>query len=193
MERDVEPVSFDDLLTTADVVSLHLPLIPTTRGLFGKETIARMKQGDILINTEHGNVVDEIALATAVRTGHLAGAAIDVFSREPLPAASPLAGLANVWLTPHIAGLSREANPRASAWIAEQVSRSLARLTEDRAVSRGRSTRGYSARRRLDKPEVVVRGSGRRRPRPTGARRRRHGGGQGGKYGKRPPPARKPD
>ncbi|HNC53252.1 MAG TPA: hydroxyacid dehydrogenase [Accumulibacter sp.] len=133
-ESGVQPLSFHGLLTTADVVSLHLPPTPLTRHLFDHEAIAHMKQGAILINTAHGDIVDESALASALRSGHLAGAAIDVFSREPLPADSTLAGLPNVWLTPHIAGLSREANPRISAFIAEQVCRSLCRVTGNPAV-----------------------------------------------------------
>lgn len=132
-ELDVESVSFDDLLAAADVVSLHLPLTATTRGLFGRETIGRMKRHAILINTAHGGIVHERALADALRSGHLAGAAIDVFAREPLPAGSPLADLPNVWLTPHIAGLSQEGNISVSAMIAERVSGSLARRPEARA------------------------------------------------------------
>ena len=133
-ELDVEPVGFDDLLAAADVVSLHLPLTAASRGLFGRETIARMKPQAILINTAHGGIVHERALADALRSGHLSGAAIDVFAREPLPAGSPLAGLPNVWLTPHIAGLSREANISVSTVIAERVTRSLTNVAEAQAT-----------------------------------------------------------
>ena len=72
--------------------------------------------------------------ADALRSGHLSGAAIDVFAREPLPAGSPLAGLPNVWLTPHIAGLSREANISVSTVIAERVTRSLTNVAEAQAT-----------------------------------------------------------
>lgn len=124
--RDVEPVGFGELLAKADVVSLHLPLTAGTRGLFGRETLARMKPGALLINTARGGIVDEAALAEALRDGPLGGAALDVFEHEPLPAGSPLAGLPNVRLTPHIAGLSREANVRVSQLIATRVADSLA-------------------------------------------------------------------
>ncbi|RIX46257.1 MAG: 3-phosphoglycerate dehydrogenase [Rhodocyclales bacterium GT-UBC] len=123
--QNVEPVGFEQLLAEADVVSLHLPLNAGTRGLFGRETLARLKPGALLINTARGGIVDEAALADALRSGHLSGAAIDVFAQEPLAAGSPLAGLPNVWLTPHIAGLSREANVRVSKLIAERVAQSL--------------------------------------------------------------------
>jgi (S)-sulfolactate dehydrogenase len=121
----VTPLALDELLARADVVSLHVPLTAATRGLFGRETLARMKTGAILINTARGGIVDEDALAAAVKSGQLAGAALDVFASEPLPAGSPLAGLANVWLTPHIAGLSAEANVRVGALVAERVAASL--------------------------------------------------------------------
>jgi len=123
--QNVEPVGFDQLLAEADVLSLHLPLPPSSRGLFGAATLARLKPGAILINSARGGIVDETALAEALRSGHLAGAALDVFAKEPLPAGSPLAGLPNVWLTPHIAGLSQEANGRVSRLIAERIAQSL--------------------------------------------------------------------
>ena len=113
------------LLAQSDVVSLHLPLNSGTRGLFDRDKLARMKSGAILINTARGAIVDESALAESLRSGQLGGAAIDVFEQEPLPAGSPLAGLANVWLTPHVAGLSAEANVRVSALIAQRVADSL--------------------------------------------------------------------
>jgi len=123
--QNVEPVSLDQLLASADVVSLHLPLNAATRGLFAHDTIARMKPGAILINTARGGIVDEFALAEALRDGHLSGAAIDVFAQEPLAGGTPLAGLPNVWLSPHIAGLSQESNVRVSNLIANRVSQSL--------------------------------------------------------------------
>ncbi len=124
-EHGIRPVSLSGLLDTADVVSLHLPLAEQTRGLFDRTRLFAMKPGAILINTARGGIVDEAALAEAIRNGHLSGAAIDVFAAEPLLAGSPLAGLPNVWLTPHIAGLSVEANQRVSTLIAQKVSDAL--------------------------------------------------------------------
>lgn len=117
----VEAVALPALLARADVVSLHIPLLPATRGLIGREAIAGMKRGAILINSARGHIVDEAALADALRAGQLGGAAIDVFADEPLAAGSPLAGLPNVWLTPHVAGLTVESNSRVSLLVAERV------------------------------------------------------------------------
>jgi (S)-sulfolactate dehydrogenase len=120
-------VELDAILREADVVSLHVPLTPSTRGLIGAEQLALMKRDAILINTARGGVVDEAALALALRDGRLAGAALDVFEREPPGARSPLAGCPNLLLTPHIAGVTRESNVRVSALIAEKVVEALAR------------------------------------------------------------------
>jgi len=98
--------SLTDLLAMSDVVSLHVPDTPATQGMIGAAQIAAMKPGACLINNSRGSVVDLDALAAALRSGHLAGAAIDVFPHEPKSAAeafsSPLQGLLNVILTPHI-------------------------------------------------------------------------------------------
>jgi (S)-sulfolactate dehydrogenase len=118
----------DELLGLADILTLHLPLEPATRGLFARDRLARIRRGAILVNTARGGIVDEAALAELVRSGHLGGAAVDVFEREPLPAGSPLAGLPNVILTPHIAGVTQESNARVSGMIAERVLASLDRL-----------------------------------------------------------------
>ena len=101
----VERRDFDDLLAESDVVSLHLPLTDRTRNLFDADRFARMKAGSILINTARGGLVDEAALAEALRSGHLAGAGLDVFQAEPTGAANPLLGLPNVVASPHIAGV----------------------------------------------------------------------------------------
>ena len=87
-----------------------------------------MKRGAVLINTARGGVVDEAALASALREGHLAGAALDVFESEPLAAGSVLDGVPNLILTPHIAGVTTEANQRVSMMIAEQVRKALGEL-----------------------------------------------------------------
>lgn len=105
--------SMADLLREADFVSLHVPKAPTTNNLISKEQLAQMKQGAYLINASRGNVVDIDALAYALRTCHLAGAAVDVFPSEPPKNGpgfeSPLCGLNNVILTPHIGGSTAEA------------------------------------------------------------------------------------
>jgi (S)-sulfolactate dehydrogenase len=117
--------AFAELVAEADVVSLHVPLTAATRNLIDAERIRTMKRDAILINTARGGVVDEFAVAAALREGRLGGAALDVFEREPLPADSPLAGCPNLILTPHIAGVTRESNTRVSTMIAEKVAAAL--------------------------------------------------------------------
>ena len=101
-------VALDELLASADVVSVNASLNDTSRGLLGAPEFARMKPGAILVNTARGGVVDEAALAAALRGGTLLGAGVDVFEREP-PAGSPLIGLPNAVLTPHTAAYTHEA------------------------------------------------------------------------------------
>jgi len=117
---------FDAVLANADVVSLHVPLTPATRNLIDAENIAKLKDDAILINTARGGVVDEAAVATALRAGKLGGAALDVFVEEPLGDRSPLADCPHLVLTPHIAGVTRESNVRVSMLIAEKVAAALA-------------------------------------------------------------------
>jgi len=119
--------TLEDLLASADVASLHVPLTAETRGLLDARRIARMRPGAILINTARGPVVDAAAVATALREGRLAGAALDVFDPEP-PGPELLAtfrGCPNLILTPHIAGITVESNRRVSAMVAEAVRRVL--------------------------------------------------------------------
>ncbi len=125
-ETGVGRRELDALLSEADAVSLHVPLTDETRGLLEGARLARMKPGAVLINTARGGIVDEAALARALREGHLAGAALDVFAQEPLHAGSPLAGAPNLILTPHIGGVTRESNARVSTLIAEKVAAFLA-------------------------------------------------------------------
>lgn len=94
--------SLDDLFAESDIVSLHLPLTDATAGLIGREALARMKPGAVLVNTSRGPIVDEDALVDALRTGRLAAAGLDVFAVEPVPADNPLLRLTNVVLTPHV-------------------------------------------------------------------------------------------
>ncbi len=117
-----------ELLERADVVSLHIPLTPATRGLIGAAQLALMKRDAVLINSARGGTVDEAALAAALRAGQLGGAALDVFADEPLAPGSPLGECPNLILTPHIAGVSREANQRVSSLIAERVAALLESL-----------------------------------------------------------------
>lgn len=127
-ESGVERRELDDLLGEADAVSLHVPLTAQTRGLIDAARIGCMKAEAVLINTARGGIVDEPALAEALRTGRLAGAAMDVFEHEPLPAGSPLAGAPNLILTPHIGGVTRESNTRVSTMIAAKVANFLLAL-----------------------------------------------------------------
>jgi (S)-sulfolactate dehydrogenase len=124
-ETGVARRELDDLLAEADVVSLHVPLTAQTRGLMDAARIDRMKVEAVLINTARGGIVDEAALAAALHNGKLAGAALDVFAHEPLPAGSPLATAPNLILTPHIGGLTRESNSRVSTMIATKVANVL--------------------------------------------------------------------
>ena len=119
--------SLDQVLAEADVVSLHVPLTPVTRGLIGSAALERMKPGAVLINTARGGVVDEDALAAALKSGHLGGAALDVFEAEPLTlaAAARFRNVPNLILTPHIAGPTQDSNARVSAITAHNVRRLL--------------------------------------------------------------------
>jgi D-3-phosphoglycerate dehydrogenase len=107
--------SLDDLLAQSDVVTLHLPLLPETRGLISRDAISRMRQGAYLVNVSRGPLVDTVALADALETGHLAGAVVDVFEREPIVSDDPLLSASNAVLTPHIAWQSVEAGVRVRA------------------------------------------------------------------------------
>jgi len=118
--------AFDDLLARADVVSLHVPLVDSTRGLFDARRIAGMKPGAILINSSRGGIVDELAVADALRRGALGGAALDVFDTEPLPPSPHFADCPNLLLTPHVAGVTVESNERVSFLISDKVLEALA-------------------------------------------------------------------
>ena len=113
--------SIDELLRLSDVVSLHVPLITETKGLIGARELAQMKPTAYLINASRGTVVDEEALAAALRNGTIAGAALDVFGEEPLPASHPLYDVPNLLLTPHTAALTEEAMERMATTMAADV------------------------------------------------------------------------
>lgn len=124
-EAGVQPMGLDALLAEADVVSLHLPLVESTRGLFGAGQLAAMKPGAVLVNTSRGGIVDEEALARALREGRLGGAALDVFGVEPLPPQPHFQDCPNLLLTPHVAGVTSESNERVSDLIATRVLEAL--------------------------------------------------------------------
>jgi phosphoglycerate dehydrogenase-like enzyme len=113
-EADVELVQLEALLSTSDVVSLHLPLDERTRGLLGARELALMRPGALLVNTARGGLVDEAALADSLRSGHLGGAAFDAFVEEPLPLDSPLLALDSFVASPHAGAATSEAARRAS-------------------------------------------------------------------------------
>ena len=123
--HQVTGVGLDDLLATADFVSLHVPLRPATRGLFGAPQFALMKPTAFLINTARGGVVDQAALIDALRDGQIAGAAVDVFDPEPPGPDNPLFTLPGTLVTPHVAGLAEQAMMDLSQAIARQVARAL--------------------------------------------------------------------
>jgi (S)-sulfolactate dehydrogenase len=124
----VASLALDDLLTQSDVVSLHVPLTPETRNLIDHVRLGHMKASAILINAARGGVVDEAAVATALKSGMLAGAALDVFAQEPLSKGQGalFAGCPNLILTPHIAGPTVESNVRVSRMVAKKIRDHLA-------------------------------------------------------------------
>ena len=130
LELGVTNRSLEALLAESDVVSLHVPLIAQTRGMLDAGRIALMKRGAILINSARGGIVDEGAVINALRSGALGGAALDVFEREPLAASSEWAGVPNLILTPHVAGVTVEANARVSEMIAQRVAAALHALAK---------------------------------------------------------------
>ncbi|WP_404926779.1 2-hydroxyacid dehydrogenase [Mesorhizobium sp. ORM16] len=124
----VELVALDDLLSRSDVVTLHSRVTPETRGLIGKDTIARMKPGVIFVNTARGPLVDYDALYEALVSGQIASAMLETFAVEPVPSDWPLLQLPNVTLTPHIAGASVRTVTYAAEQAAEEVRRYIAGL-----------------------------------------------------------------
>jgi D-3-phosphoglycerate dehydrogenase len=119
-ENGILLVSVDELFAKADYLTLHVGLTPQTNGIINAKTLAGMKKGVRIINCARGELVDDAALVAALKAGHVAGAALDVFSEEP-PKNSPFAGLDNVILTPHIAGSTAEAQEAVGIQIAHQV------------------------------------------------------------------------
>ncbi len=122
----VDFAEIDDLVARADVLVLCCPLTPQTRGLISRERIARMKPGAVLINVARGPVVDEPALAQALKEKRIAGAALDVFEQQPLPADHPFMLLDNVIVTPHMAGITADSMARMGIGAIEEANRVLA-------------------------------------------------------------------
>lgn len=117
-------VDMDTLLSTCDIVSLHTPLNPQTRGLIGKDQLALMKSSALLINTSRGPVVDSEALAEALNTGKIAGAGVDVFEMEPpVPKSHPLLNAKNVIATPHVAFATKEALEKRAIIVFDNIAR----------------------------------------------------------------------
>lgn len=111
-EPGVESVSWEDLLSRADVVSLHCPFTGENANMINAQSIGRMKPGVLLINTARGQLIDESALAEALNTGRIAGAGLDVLSKEPMASDCPLCGAKNLVMTPHVAWATPEARVR---------------------------------------------------------------------------------
>jgi len=124
-QMGVELMGLDELARVADFLTVHLPKTPETLGLIGKDLLARAKPGIRIINTARGGIIDEEALALAIRDGHVAGAGLDVFAQEPCTS-SPLFALDSVVVTPHLGASTREAQDKAGDTIAEQVLLALA-------------------------------------------------------------------
>jgi D-3-phosphoglycerate dehydrogenase len=124
-QHGAEAVNLDRLLAEADAVSVHVPLFPETRNIVGQRELARMKPTAFLINTSRGGIVDEQALAAALKEGRLGGAALDVLSVEPPPPDHPLRQAPNMILTPHLAFYSRESVIELQTKAAEEVARAL--------------------------------------------------------------------
>ena len=120
-EFNVQYREFSDLVRISNAVTMHVPLNNDTKGLFDDYALQNMRKGAILINTSRGGIVDEDALVKYLKNGHLGGAMLDVFESEPLTESRPFAGLPNLILTPHIAGVTVESNRRVSCMIVDQV------------------------------------------------------------------------
>jgi D-3-phosphoglycerate dehydrogenase len=117
----VELCDLDDLLKRADFITIHTPLTAETKGIIGTEALAKMKKGALVVNAARGGIVDENALLAALDSGHIGGAALDVFVEEPTPAGSPLVGHPKVICTPHLGASTEEAQEKVAIEVAEQL------------------------------------------------------------------------
>ncbi len=116
----IERVTLEELYRRADMISVHTPLTPDTRGLIGAAALSRMKDGVLMVNAARGGIVDEQALLDALNAGKVAGAALDVFSKEPPPPNHPLIGHERVICTPHLGASTDEAQEKVAVELAEQ-------------------------------------------------------------------------
>ncbi len=121
LDLGVQKVDLDELLARADIISLHAPLTEATRNILSREALARTRRGVRIVNCARGGLIDEAALAEALQSGHVAGAALDVFETEPATA-SPLFALENVVCTPHLGASTAEAQENVALQVAEQIS-----------------------------------------------------------------------
>jgi glyoxylate reductase len=117
----LEPVSLEELLRRSDVLSVHVPLLPSTAKLLGREAFHKMKPSAIVVNTSRGGVIDQSALAEALEQGVIAGAALDVFEEEPIPLDDPLLKVRNLLVTPHCASATWETRKKMAERCAENV------------------------------------------------------------------------
>jgi (S)-sulfolactate dehydrogenase len=124
-ELNVGRRGLEDLLAESDIVSLHVPLLETTKNLISRERIAMMKRGAVLINAARGGLVDEHALVDSLRFGHLRGAHLDVFAEEPVGPESIFENVPNLILTPHVAGITEDSEIRTGEFIATKVAQFL--------------------------------------------------------------------
>lgn len=120
-ESGIKLVELQTLLGESDFVSLHTPLTSETLHLIDRTRLRSMRAGSYLINTARGGLVESAALAEVLRAGHLAGAVLDVVDPEPFPQRHPLRNVPNLWITPHVAGLTREAHQRVSEQLADEI------------------------------------------------------------------------
>ncbi|MGB5285013.1 MAG: phosphoglycerate dehydrogenase [Polyangiales bacterium] len=120
-ELGIELVELDELLKRADFLTIHAPLTPETKNMISDDAFEKMKNSALLVNAARGGIVDEEALARAITDGKIAGAALDVFGKEPIDSGSPLLGLDNVLCTPHLGASTSEAQERVAVEIAEQA------------------------------------------------------------------------
>lgn len=118
-------LELDDLLQECDIISLHIPATQETRHLIGAMQLEKMKNGAYIVNTARGRVIDEEALINALKSGKIRAAALDVFEKEPLPTGSPLCGMDNVILTPHLGASNLEGMQRMAVQVAEGVLRAI--------------------------------------------------------------------
>jgi D-3-phosphoglycerate dehydrogenase len=125
-ELDVQRGTLDEVLEKGDIISLHVPLTDATKNMISTDALARVKKGAFLVNVARGGVVDEAALAKALESKHLAGAALDVYANEPLEKESPLLNAPNILLTPHLGASTSEAQDLVASEIAEAVRKALA-------------------------------------------------------------------